>query len=55
MNTDIHDVLTCIAKKRNLRKDNDVLDEDRAAILFLREYRKGKLGKFTLEHLDNEE
>lgn len=53
--TDIHDVLTCIAKKRNLRKDNDVLDEDRAAILFLREYRKGKLGKFTLEHLDNEE
>lgn len=53
--TDIHDVLSCIAKKRNLVKDNETLDIDRAAILFLREYRRGKLGKFTLEQVDNEQ
>ncbi len=53
--TDIHDVLGCIAKKRNLVKDNETLDIDRAAILFLREYRRGKLGKFTLEQVDNEQ
>ena len=52
--TDIHEVLTYIAKKRNLVKDSDTLDIDRAAILFLREYRRGKLGKFTLERIDEE-
>ncbi len=52
--TDIHDVLTYIAKKRNLIKENDELDIDRAAILFLREYRRGKLGRFTLERISDE-
>ena len=52
--TDIHDVLKCIAKKRNLIKENDELDIDRAAILFLREYRRGKLGRFTLEKIKDE-
>lgn len=53
--TDIHDVLNFVAKKRNLVKDNETLDVDRAAILFLREYRRGKLGKFTLEQIYNEQ
>ncbi len=52
--TNIHDVLTYIAKKRNLIKENDELDIDRAAILFLREYRRGKLGRFTLERISDE-
>lgn len=47
-------VLRAIATKRNLRKENDALDTKRAAIQFLQELRKGRLGPLTLEGVPNE-
>lgn len=51
---DKHDILKAIAKQRHLLKENEVLDEERAASLFLHEYRRGKLGRFTLERPSEE-
>ena len=48
-------MLKGIATKRNLVKEGNTLDTKRAAELFLNELRKGKLGKLTLEHVDQEE
>ncbi len=47
--------LNQIAESRNLRKENGLPDEERAAILFLREFRRGKLGRITLENTDEKE
>ncbi|MBQ1468455.1 MAG: ribosome biogenesis GTPase YlqF, partial [Solobacterium sp.] len=49
------DKLKKIAESRNLRKENDLPDEERAAILFLREFRRGKIGRLTLENTDEKE
>ena len=49
------DKLKKIAESRNLRKENDLPDEERAAILFLREFRRGKTGRLTLENTDEKE
>ena len=47
-------VLRAIAAKRNLRKENDLPDTKRAAIMFLQEVRKGRIGPLTLEAADEE-
>ncbi len=49
------DKLRKIAESRNLRRENDLPDEERAAILFLREFRRGKIGRLTLENTDEKE
>ncbi len=49
------DKLRKIAESRNLRRENDLPDEERAAILFLREFRRGKTGRLTLENTDEKE
>ena len=48
-------MLEAIAKKRHLLKENNVLDIDRAASVFLHELRRGKLGKLTLERVRKDE
>ena len=47
-------VLRAIAAKRNLRKENDLPDTKRAAVMFLQEVRKGRIGPLTLEAADEE-
>ena len=49
------EILEGIARDRNLLKENGEADIDRAAVLFLRELRRGKLGLLTLEAPDEEE
>ena len=48
-------MLEKIAEKRRLLKENGEPDTDRAAIAFLHELRRGKLGKMTLERIPDEE
>lgn len=48
-NTRIDTMLNEIAIARHLLKENNTPDMDRAAITFLHELRKGKLGRLTLE------
>ncbi|MCR4951674.1 MAG: ribosome biogenesis GTPase YlqF [Solobacterium sp.] len=48
-------MLKAIAVKRNLVREDGVLDTRRAAEMFLNELRKGKLGGLTLEHVRSEE
>ncbi len=45
-------MLKAIAKKRNLVKADGILDTKRAAELFLTELRHGKLGRLTLERVN---
>ncbi len=45
-------MLEKIAETRHLMKSNSEYDVDRAASMFLHEYRKGKLGRMTLEKAD---
>jgi ribosome biogenesis GTPase A len=47
-------MLKAIARKRNLVLENNVPDTKRAASVFLHEFRRGKLGRFTLERCDEE-
>ena len=47
-------MLKAIAKKRNLLKADNELDVKRAAELFLTELRHGKLGRLTLERVNEE-
>ena len=47
-------MLKAIAKKRNLLKADSELDLKRAAELFLTELRHGKLGRLTLERVNEE-
>ncbi len=47
-------MLEKIAEKRHLLKENNVLDTDRAASVFLHELRRGKLGRLTLERTADE-
>ena len=46
------DVLTDIAKKRNCLAKGDEYDYDKAALIFINEFRSGKLGKISLEKPD---
>ena len=48
-------MLKAIAAKRNLKRENDEPDTKRAAETFLKELRKGRLGRLTLEHVHEEE
>ena len=45
-------ILKRLAELRNFRKANNELDTKRASEVFLYELRKGKLGRFTLEHVE---
>lgn len=47
-------MLKAIAAKRHLLLEEDKPDTKRAASLFLHEFRKAKLGRFTLERCDEE-
>ena len=47
-------MLKAIAKKRNLLKADNELDVKRAAELFLTELRHGKLGRLTLERVNED-
>ena len=47
-------MLKAIARKRNLVKEDGAADTKRAAELFLNEFRKGKLGRISLEHVREE-
>lgn len=47
-----NEMLKRIAELRNFRKENDELDTKRSSEVFLYELRKGKLGRFSLEHVD---
>lgn len=51
-NVNPNGMLKAICEKRNLKKEKDELDVKRAAELFLNELRKGKLGKLSLEHVE---
>jgi len=55
LNTRTDVMLEKIAYKRNLLKEEGEPDTDRAAGVFLRELRKGRLGRFTLERPHEEE
>ena len=44
-------MLKAVAKKRNLMKEDGAFDTKRAAETFLNEFRKGRLGRITLEHV----
>ncbi len=46
--------LDMIAQKRRLLKENGIPDEERAAVVFLHELRRGALGRITLERCDEE-
>lgn len=48
-------MLKGIAAKRNLVSDKGEPDTKRAAELFLNELRKGRLGRLTLEHVQNKD
>ena len=48
-------MLEKIAETRHLLKENNVLDIDRAASVFLHELRRGRLGRMSLEWLKNDE
>ena len=47
-----NEMLKRIAELRNFRKENDELDTKRSSEVSLYELRKGKLGTFSLEHVD---
>lgn len=47
-------MLKAIAEKRNLRREDDLPDTNRAAEMFLNDLRKGKLGRLSLEHCHEE-
>ncbi len=47
-------MLKAIAKKRNLLRENSEPDTKRAAEMFLNELRKGRLGRLSLEHVNEE-
>lgn len=49
---DAQEILLAIAQKRNLKKENGEYDMLRSADLFLRELRKAKLGRVSLEMPD---
>lgn len=46
--------LETIAKARHLKKENNIYDLERSAIVFLHELRRGKLGRMTLERVNDE-
>ena len=48
-------MLERIAETRHLLKENNTLDMDRAASVFLHELRRGKLGRLSLEWINNDE
>ena len=47
-----NEILKRVAELRNFIKTNNELDTKRASEVFLYELRKGKLGRFTLEHVE---
>ena len=48
-----HDLLTKIAKKRGMLMSGGELDLERASIMILDEFRAAKIGRITLERLDD--
>lgn len=52
---DKHEALICIAKKRACMLKNEEYDYDKAASIFINEFRSGKLGRISLEKPSLEE